>query len=153
MHVTHRPYQAETRPHGKRFPAGRHRRPGPRPRLGDRNYLSLGAGSSVTNAGYNTGIALEEGKKYDFSVWARAEAGSTLTVTVQNAGGTLATARQIAVRKGGWARYRATFTATRTSTAGRRTVASSAAAALDMVSLFPRDTYRSSRPWTAASPR
>ncbi|MGW2702057.1 alpha-L-arabinofuranosidase C-terminal domain-containing protein [Streptomyces sp. NPDC001340] len=113
-------------------------------RLGDRNrnYLSLDAGSSVTNAGYNTGTALEEGKKYDFSVWARAEAGSTLTVTLQDAGGTLATARQIAVRKGGWARYRATFTATRTSTAGRLTVASSAAAALDMVSLFPRDTYR-----------
>ncbi|MFE1310119.1 alpha-L-arabinofuranosidase C-terminal domain-containing protein [Streptomyces sp. NPDC058755] len=113
-------------------------------RLGERNrnYLSLGAGSSVTNAGYNTGIALEEGKKYDFSVWARAEAGSTLTVTVQDAGGTLATARQIAVRKGGWARYRDTFIATRTSTAGRLTVASSAAAGLDMVSLFPRDTYR-----------
>ncbi|MFJ9864961.1 alpha-L-arabinofuranosidase C-terminal domain-containing protein [Streptomyces sp. NPDC101165] len=113
-------------------------------RLNDsnRNYLSLAAGSSVTNAGYNTGIALEDGKKYDFSVWARAEAGSTLTVTLQDAGGTLATARQIAVRKGGWARYRATFTAARTSTTGRLTAASSAAAALDMVSLFPRDTYR-----------
>ncbi|MFG2122218.1 alpha-L-arabinofuranosidase C-terminal domain-containing protein [Streptomyces sp. NPDC048710] len=113
-------------------------------RLNDRNrnYLSLGAGSSVTNAGYNTGVALEDGKKYDFSVWARAEAGSTLTVTLQDAGGTLATVRQIAVRKSGWARYRAAFTATRTSTTGRLTVASSAAAALDMVSLFPRDTYR-----------
>ncbi|MGW2746371.1 alpha-L-arabinofuranosidase C-terminal domain-containing protein [Streptomyces sp. NPDC001450] len=113
-------------------------------RLNDRNrdYLSLGAASSVTNAGYNTGVALEDGKKYDFSVWARAKAGSTLTVTLQDAGGALATARQIAVRKSGWARYRATFTATRTSSTGRLTVASSAAAALDMVSLFPRDTYR-----------
>lgn len=44
--------------------------------------------------------------------------------------------------KGGWAKYRATFTATRTSSDGRLTVASSAAAALDMVSLFPRDTYK-----------
>nr|WSZ18517.1 carbohydrate binding domain-containing protein [Streptomyces canus] len=113
-------------------------------RLGqrNRNYLSLGAGSSVTNAGYNTGIHVEEGKKYDFSVWARADAGTALTVSLQDADGTLATARRATVTKSGWARYKATFTATRTSSEGRLTVASSAAAALDMVSLFPRDTYR-----------
>ncbi|WP_405474853.1 alpha-L-arabinofuranosidase C-terminal domain-containing protein [Streptomyces canus] len=113
-------------------------------RLGERNrnYLSLGAGSSVTNAGYNTGIHVEEGKKYDFSVWARADAGTALTVSLQDADGTLATAREVTVTKSGWAQYKATFTATGTSSDGRLTVASSAAAALDMVSLFPRDTYR-----------
>ncbi|MEU0425524.1 alpha-L-arabinofuranosidase C-terminal domain-containing protein [Streptomyces canus] len=113
-------------------------------RLGERNrnYLSLGAGSSVTNAGYNTGIHVDEGKKYDFSVWARADAGTALTVSLQDADGTLATARRVTVTKSGWARYKVTFTATRTSSDGRLTVASSAAAALDMVSLFPRDTYR-----------
>ncbi|MFF1298295.1 MULTISPECIES: alpha-L-arabinofuranosidase C-terminal domain-containing protein [unclassified Streptomyces] len=107
----------------------------------NRNYLSLAAGSTVTNAGYNTGVHVEEGKKYDFSVWARAESGTTLTVSLQDADGSLATARRVAA-KGGWAKYRATFTATRTSSNGRLTVASSAAAALDMVSLFPRDTYK-----------
>lgn len=113
-------------------------------RLAERNraYLSLAAGSSVTNAGYNTGIHVDAGKKYDFSVWARSAAGSTLSVSLQDADGTLATAREVAVTKSGWARYQVTFTATRTSSAGRLTVASSAAAALDMVSLFPRDTYR-----------
>ncbi|MEU1191143.1 alpha-L-arabinofuranosidase C-terminal domain-containing protein [Streptomyces sp. NPDC005859] len=113
-------------------------------RLNDRNrtYLSLGAGSSVTNAGYNTGVRVERGKKYDFSVWARAAGGSTLTVSLQDADGALATARRVAVRTGGWVQYRAAFTAARTSSDGRLTVASSAAAALDMVSLFPRDTYR-----------
>ncbi|GKQ34846.1 alpha-L-arabinofuranosidase C-terminal domain-containing protein [Streptomyces sp. A012304] len=112
-------------------------------RLNERNrtYLSLGAGSSVTNAGYNTGIRVEQGKKYDFSVWARAEGGTTLTVSLRDADGTLATVRQVAV-KGGWAKYKATFTATRTSSTGRLTVGSAAAAALDMVSLFPRDTYK-----------
>lgn len=108
----------------------------------NRNYLSLAASSSVTNAGYNTGIAVEDGKKYDFSVWARADSGSTLTASLQDTGGTLATARQVRVKKGGWAQYKATFTATRTSTTGRLTVASSDATALDMVSLFPRDTYK-----------
>lgn len=108
----------------------------------NRNYLSLGSGSAVTNAGYNTGVHIEAGKKYDFSVWARADAGTALTVSLQDTDGTLAPARKVAVRKGGWARYELTFTATRTSSAGRLTVASSAAAALDMVSLFPRDTFR-----------
>ncbi|MFE9624113.1 alpha-L-arabinofuranosidase C-terminal domain-containing protein [Streptomyces sp. NPDC006527] len=108
----------------------------------NRNYLSLAAGSSVTNAGYNTGIRVEQGKKYDFSVWARAESGTTLAVSLQDADGTLATARRVAVRTGGWAKYEATFTASRTSSDGRLTVASSGAAALDMVSLFPRDTYK-----------
>lgn len=113
-------------------------------RLNERNrtYLSLTAGSSVTNAGYNTGIHVDEGKKYDFSVWARADAGTALTISLQDADGTLATARKVAVTKSGWAQYKATLTATRTSSNGRLTVASSAAAALDMVSLFPRDTYR-----------
>ncbi|KUO11425.1 alpha-L-arabinofuranosidase C-terminal domain-containing protein [Streptomyces sp. DSM 15324] len=113
-------------------------------RLNDRNrsYLSLGAGSSVTNAGYNTGVPVEKGEKYDFSVWARAAAGTALTVSLQDADGALAAARRVAVRAGGWAKYRATFTAGRTSSTGRLTVASSEAAALDMVSLFPRDTYR-----------
>ncbi|MGW7206801.1 alpha-L-arabinofuranosidase C-terminal domain-containing protein [Streptomyces sp. NPDC054837] len=107
----------------------------------NRNYLSLAAGSAATNAGYNTGVHVEEGKKYDFSLWARAESGTTLTVSLQDADGSLATARKVAA-KGGWAKYKATFTATRTSSDGRLTVASSAAAALDMVSLFPRDTYK-----------
>ncbi|WP_405610775.1 alpha-L-arabinofuranosidase C-terminal domain-containing protein [Streptomyces sp. NBC_00076] len=108
----------------------------------NRNYLSLAAGSSVTNAGYNTGVHVDEGKKYDFSVWARATGGTTLTVSLRDGDGTLATARKVAVRKSGWAKYTATFTATRTSSTGRLAVASSADAALDMVSLFPRDTYR-----------
>ncbi|MFE7899057.1 alpha-L-arabinofuranosidase C-terminal domain-containing protein [Streptomyces sp. NPDC057424] len=107
----------------------------------NRNYLSLGAGSSVTNAGYNTGIRVEQGKRYDFSVWARAESGSTLTVSLKDAAGSLATARRIAV-KGGWVKYKATFTAARTSNRGRLAVASANAAALDEVSLFPRETYK-----------
>ncbi|MEU0217810.1 alpha-L-arabinofuranosidase C-terminal domain-containing protein [Streptomyces sp. NPDC006265] len=107
----------------------------------NRNYLSLGAGSSVTNSGYNTGIRVEQGKRYDFSVWARAASGSTLTVSLKDAAGSLATARQVAV-KGGWAKYKATFRATRTSNRGRLAVASADAAALDEVSLFPRETYK-----------
>ncbi|XVV34208.1 alpha-L-arabinofuranosidase C-terminal domain-containing protein [Streptomyces sp. CA-100214] len=112
-------------------------------RLHERNrtYLSLGAGSSVTNGGYNTGIHVEKGEKYDFSVWARAAGGTTLTVTLRDAAGTLAQVREVAAR-GEWRKYTAAFTATRTSDRGRLAVATAAPAALDMVSLFPRDTYK-----------
>jgi alpha-L-arabinofuranosidase len=112
-------------------------------RLNDRNrtYLKLAAGSSVTNAGYNTGIRVERGKRYDFSVWARAEAGTTLTIGLKDAAGALAGARQVTA-EGGWRKYTATLTATRTSNRGRLSVATTADAALDMVSLFPRDTYK-----------
>ncbi|MFC7303768.1 alpha-L-arabinofuranosidase C-terminal domain-containing protein [Streptomyces monticola] len=107
----------------------------------NRNYLALGAGASVTNSGYNTGIAVQKGKRYDFSLWARAEQPAALTATLQDATGSLAQARRVTAR-GGWAKYTATFTAARTSTTGRLTVAAERPAALDMISLFPRDTYK-----------
>lgn len=109
----------------------------------NRNYLSLDGGSSVTNSGYNTGIAVAKGKRYDFSVWARA--GGTehapLTLALRDASGELAAARRVTAR-GGWAKYTASFTAARTSATGRLTVASGAPVALDEISLFPRDTYK-----------
>lgn len=107
----------------------------------NRTYLALGAGSSVTNSGYNTGIRVESGKTYDFSVWARADAKTPLTVTLHDADGTLAEARQVTAH-GGWAKYRTRFTATRGSTTGRLTVAAEGPVALDMISLIPRDTYK-----------
>ncbi|MEH0421938.1 alpha-L-arabinofuranosidase C-terminal domain-containing protein [Streptomyces sp. B21-083] len=107
----------------------------------NRTYLSLGAGSSVTNSGYNTGIRVESGKKYDFSVWARADRATALTVSLSDTEGALAEVRQVAV-KGGWAKYRARFTASRSSVAGRLTVATDNSVALDMISLLPRDTYK-----------
>lgn len=110
----------------------------------NRNYLSLGAGSAVTNAGYNTGVRVEKGERYDFSVWARAESRTALTVMLQDADGALAEAAEVTV-KGGWAKYKVRLRATRTSSTGRLTVAAAGAAALDEVSLFPRDTYKGHR--------
>ena len=107
----------------------------------NRTYLALDGGSSVTNSGYNTGIRVESGKAYDFSVWARADAAAPLTVTLHDADGSIAEARKVTAR-GGWAKYTAKFTATRSSTTGRLTVAADGPVAVDMVSLFPRDTYK-----------
>ncbi|PRX49398.1 alpha-L-arabinofuranosidase [Prauserella shujinwangii] len=117
----------------------------------NRHYLKLsldnpaGGAYGVTNSGYNTGIAVEGGERYDFSVWARTDAGSTpLTVRLADGTGEL-TARplRLDVRGAEWAEYTGTFTATGDSTTARLTVAGggSGTLALDMVSLFPRDTF------------
>ncbi|MFZ3571661.1 alpha-L-arabinofuranosidase C-terminal domain-containing protein [Streptomyces sp. BH097] len=105
----------------------------------NRNYLSLAAGASATNSGYGTGYTLKKGATYDFSLWARGD--SELTVTLGDADGALATPRTIRTR-GGWAQYRATFTPSEDTATGRLAVATAKDAALDMVSLFPRDTYK-----------
>jgi len=127
-------------------------------RLNERNrrYLRLtlgGTGGSaarygVTNSGYTTGMAVKAGEAYDFSVWARTDqaSGTPLTIGLGDGSGGDALARPLraTVRGDRWAKYTGTLTATTSSAAGRLTVAAggSGTLRLDMVSLFPRDTYK-----------
>nr|WP_296068480.1 alpha-L-arabinofuranosidase C-terminal domain-containing protein [uncultured Actinoplanes sp.] len=117
-------------------------------RLNDRNrtYLRLDGPASVTNAGYNSGIAVRRGELYDFSVWARADpAGSPLSISLRTTDGVpLAAPLTVTVRDNTWVRYAGTLRATRTSDAGRLTVATTGSGTLrlDMVSLFPRRTFK-----------
>ncbi|GIM98165.1 alpha-L-arabinofuranosidase C-terminal domain-containing protein [Paractinoplanes toevensis] len=107
-------------------------------RLNDRNrtYLRVTGSAGLTNAGYNSGIATKKGNIYDFSVWARADAGATLNVAL--GGATLA--RKVTTDT--WTRYTGTLRATTTTDAGRLTVSVDKSARLDEVSLIPRDTYK-----------
>ncbi|HEX6361299.1 alpha-L-arabinofuranosidase C-terminal domain-containing protein [Actinophytocola sp.] len=117
-------------------------------RLNERNrrYLRMALPGAVINAGYNSGMHIEKGKRYDFSVWARTDQARTaLTAEITDPAGTrLADPLSLTVRGAGWARYAGTFTARTTSITGRLLVsgAGTGTAALDMVSLFPRDTYK-----------
>lgn len=126
-------------------------------RLGERNrrYLRLsldgagegGAGFGVTNSGYNQGLTLRKGARYDFSVWARTDraTGTALTVGATTADGTsLATPLRITARGDRWKKYTGTLTARASAADGRLTVTAggSGTVRLDMVSLFPRDTYK-----------
>ncbi|MBW8730849.1 MAG: carbohydrate binding domain-containing protein [Terrabacter sp.] len=125
-------------------------------RLGERNrtYLRLalanpvGGTFGVSNAGYNTGVRLEAGKTYDFSVWARTDApsGTPLTVTLRDAARTTAYASPVRIEAKGdsWTRYTGTFGATASTTSARLAVEAGGTGTLrlDMVSLFPRDTYK-----------
>jgi len=124
-------------------------------RLNERNrtYLRVtldnptGATFGVSNAGYNTGVRVEAGKTYDFSVWARSDSptGSPLTVTLRDAARTTAYASPVSVAVAGdtWQKYTGTFVATASTTSGRIAVEAGGTGTLrlDMVSLFPRDTF------------
>ncbi|WP_308120828.1 alpha-L-arabinofuranosidase C-terminal domain-containing protein [Paractinoplanes bogorensis] len=116
-------------------------------RLNERNrtYLQLTGPGSVTNAGYNSGVAVTRNAAYDFSIWARSDSASPLTISLTRADGTaLATPIKINVKSNTWSRYAGSLRATSTSDAGRLTVSSggSGTLRLDMVSLIPRDTYK-----------
>lgn len=114
----------------------------------NRNYVELsatGVGAGLRNAGFNTGIALKQSDKYDFTVWARSAAVQILTVNVQDAAGTTIFAQgTINVDASGvWKKYAVTLTADATTAAGRVAVLAGSAGtiALDEVSLFPQDTW------------
>ncbi len=117
-------------------------------RLNERNrrYLSLALPGGIINAGYNSGIRVERGRRYDFSVWARTDQATTpVTVSLTDpAGALLADPLRVSVRGATWTKYTGTVTARTASSTGRLLVSGGGAGvlALDMVSLFPRDTYR-----------
>ncbi|HET6858296.1 MAG TPA: alpha-L-arabinofuranosidase C-terminal domain-containing protein [Streptomyces sp.] len=126
-------------------------------RLNERNraYLRLdldGKGGpagryGVVNGGYAKGMPVRAGEKYDFSVWARTDRpqGTPLTVALRDsAGADLATPLRVTVRTDRWAKYSGTLTARTTTATGRLAVTAGGGGSvgLDMVSLFPRDTYK-----------
>ncbi|MFF0945822.1 alpha-L-arabinofuranosidase C-terminal domain-containing protein [Kocuria sp. CPCC 205300] len=123
-------------------------------RLNERNRTHLrldlanpeGGRYGVTNSGYNAGVALTAGARYDFSTWARtdAPAGTPLTVTLRSTDGELlADPLDLTVQGDGWVEYTGTLTAKRTTDAARLAVEAGGTGTLrlDMVSLFPEDTY------------
>ncbi|MET8862392.1 carbohydrate binding domain-containing protein [Nonomuraea sp. NPDC004580] len=76
----------------------------------NRNYLRLdvtGAGTAgVSNAGFNRGLPLRKGERYELSLWARRSEPGTLTVTAED-GTTVLGRATVRVKAGGWEKYRA----------------------------------------------
>jgi alpha-L-arabinofuranosidase len=113
----------------------------------NRNHLRVGLPAGLINAGYNSGINVERGERYDFSVWARTDqaAGTPLEVSLTDpAGRELASKLQLRVRGDGWTKYTGTLRARESSTTGRLLVTGGGTGTLrlDEVSLFPRDTFK-----------
>lgn len=100
-------------------------------------------GGAVCNTGYNTGIFVEEGKYYDFSLFAGGVEGSIpVCVTVESEAGVCAQG-SFSVSGQGWKKYELQIKATGTTACGRLTLTFEAGGEcdLDMISLFPQDTF------------
>ena len=116
-------------------------------------HVKAEQGAWIRNRGFNTGIFLEEGKQYDFSVYARGNAETKIKVSVADADGTLCTredestivefGKSAETKENGWNKYELVLTATKTTTNGRLvlTFTDKTECDLDMVSLFPQDTF------------
>ncbi|MGW5265355.1 alpha-L-arabinofuranosidase C-terminal domain-containing protein [Microbispora sp. NPDC004025] len=116
----------------------------------NRNFLRLdiatpGTGVGVRNAGFNRGIAVQAGKEYDLSLFARRTSGGPITATIENADGSkVYGTATIDAQSAEWKKYTATITASGTSDAARLVVLAGGAGRvdLDMISLFPKDTFK-----------
>jgi alpha-L-arabinofuranosidase len=117
--------------------------------LNSRNPSSLRwevmGSASLVNEGY-WGIAVQRGKRYRFSMYARCEAGfrGALTISLQSADGRVYAQRTLRGFSKDWKRFAAVLTANGTDPKARLvlTVTGDGTLWLDMVSLMPVDTFK-----------
>lgn len=117
----------------------------------NKNYLGVevkasGKGAGFLNKGFNTGVALVEKEVYDFSCYARTERGNCIAVEVSlvNDEGVCYGKEHIVISGDEWKQYHISFTSTGTDYSVRLAflIKESGVAYFDMVSLFPKNTYR-----------
>ena len=114
----------------------------------NRNYVRLesdntGRNLALINYGYG-GIAIREGGTYDFSVYARCDGfDGRLLVSLEDSQGRVVGEASVSGITGDWQRYKAEIQASETSDRGRLVIRVNEPGTvfLDMVSLFPRDTW------------
>ncbi|MBT30536.1 MAG: alpha-L-arabinofuranosidase [Thalassobius sp.] len=102
-------------------------------------------GASLANEGYD-GIAVKEGEKYNFSVFAKALEGTkqSLVVRLVDADGKVIGETKVKKVSADWKKYDATLTASKTAADAKLEVIPQATGklALDMISLFPENTFK-----------
>ena len=126
----------------------------------NRHYLHVEAmdGDYILNQGYNTGIYVEAGKKYDFSVYVRTAVAGDLQVAVVTEKGAVCASGCVALTGhadsvqpqekaqgtagGEWRKYELVLEATATTFTGNLVlIFEPGIYDIDMVSLFPQDTF------------
>lgn len=107
-----------------------------------------GTGGKLINKGYSR-ISVRSGERYDFSMFARIVSGSggKVTVRIAEPGGQLYGQCTVEVASGEWIRYEAVITATDNSDMAVLEIIPEFAGtiAVDMVSLFPQNTFMGRR--------
>ena len=114
------------------------------------HYLELnlaGPGAAgVQNLGFNTGIPLRKGAKYNFSCFARGRGIAEMEVSLRGADGAVYLTQKISLTDV-WEKREAVLTAPADDWTGRLALMAAGAGQvdLDFVSLFPQDTYKGRR--------
>jgi hypothetical protein len=101
-------------------------------------------GAALVNAGFD-GIALNIGEKYDFSMFARVPQGKSnkLKIRLVDGEGKVCGETSLSVSSRQWKTYKAVITAKVTADTHLEIIPQSAGELnLDMVSLFPQDTFK-----------
>ena len=113
------------------------------------HYLHVKAqpGSHIRNLGYNSGIYVEAGKKYDFSVYARlsgSDGPKEIQAGVVTDDGKVFAQETFTVQGEQWEKYTLVLESSGTTWEGRLSLAfpEEGSYDLDMVSLFPQDTFK-----------
>lgn len=113
------------------------------------NYLVLSntddTPAGIANVGFLDGMSIESGKKYNFSVYAKGIDGYDSKLYVQLCSGDeVAGKGTIEKISSDWAKYTLTLTCTKTDfeNATLRVLTDKGSVMLDMISLFPEDTYK-----------
>ncbi len=108
------------------------------------HYALTTTGDTLWNDGWD-GIAVEAGKKYDFSMFVLA-GGQKQAFVVQLIGesGNVLASSKLKTKGTGWQQYRTVLTAKATDAKSRLAIIPTKAAhvGIDMVSLFPQETFR-----------
>ena len=107
------------------------------------HYALLWPNDTLWNEGWD-GIAVEAGKKYDFSMFVLA-GGQKQTFAIQLVGedGTLLASSKLNTKAGDWQRYATVLTAKKTDAKARLAIIPQKAArvGVDLISLFPQETF------------
>lgn len=113
---------------------------------GSRRGLEVDGVVGAVNCGYNTGIPLRAGAEYKFSVFARRDIclREPVEIRLESVDGELYGKAEIVINSPEWKKYEATVVSSAEDFSGRLVVLIHGAGSvcLDMVSLFPKDTFR-----------
>ena len=107
-------------------------------------HYALLTQDTLWNEGWD-GIAVEAGKKYDFSMFVLAgEERQTFTVQLMAADGTVLASSRLTAKTGDWQQYATVLTARKSDAKARLAIIPQKAVStgIDMVSLFPQETFK-----------
>lgn len=108
------------------------------------HYAIVADGTSIVNSGWE-GIPVKQGAKYRLSFFAHRQAGkgAQLTVSLMGKNSEVLAQQKVSVKSNDWKKYTVNLTAKSSADDARlRIDVADGAAALDVVSLFPHDTFR-----------